>query len=333
MSESKQSKLTTWVNQYEDELSIELFHNDLHSSLKNATSLAFYRTTMNYKGRSFGGNGSSTQAEHALLKSIVETIERAAAIGHLQLKDSNGKACHFEPQLAIDAAKLELIERDAFFSHFLTLTPFLSAPTHPNLNQTISRLAKNNIEVNFYSMQSISSKIETVICKLSMQFDNTKRYIIAAAAAAEVCQAQEKCLNEALSLTNTLQHKKTQLNITEQDIKKLDSEGKFSPWDHIRLYFNDEYAKWFEDMFFVNSTNTAFPVLDLACDIRVEISNLQDSVFKGSGLTLAVADSPSIQQAFWGYPKPEQINFERLKLLRPSISHNEIPWNSLHLFG
>jgi hypothetical protein len=72
------------------------------------------------------GYGESLRELHAYEKAICELIEREALFTKGEeygLFSTNGLACHRWERLAKNSAKIELLERDAFLRHWLTMTP------------------------------------------------------------------------------------------------------------------------------------------------------------------------------------------------------------------
>lgn len=75
-------------------------------------------------GKRFSGRGVHSDESIALDKAISESFERSLECLTPDQIDFGGLAVHTDLQEAAEAAQLELIERDSFFCHFLTSTPF-----------------------------------------------------------------------------------------------------------------------------------------------------------------------------------------------------------------
>lgn len=83
-----------------------------------------YEVSIEIDGIRFTGRGVAENESLALDKAIGEAFERSLAERMPQDRRGGGFAVHQERERAVRAAKLELIERDAFFCHYLTSTPF-----------------------------------------------------------------------------------------------------------------------------------------------------------------------------------------------------------------
>lgn len=70
------------------------------------------------------GIGTAASRELALTKACAELLERSVFALHKEGRNTSGWAAYRSEVGARQRAKLELLERDAFLSHFLTRTPF-----------------------------------------------------------------------------------------------------------------------------------------------------------------------------------------------------------------
>ena len=83
-----------------------------------------YEVSIVIDGKLSTGRGVDEIESLALDKAIGEAFERSLAERLPVERRGGGFAVHPERELAIKAARLELIERDSFYCHFLTSTPF-----------------------------------------------------------------------------------------------------------------------------------------------------------------------------------------------------------------
>ena len=77
-------------------------------------------------GKTFVGRGTALSEDLAFIKAGAEAIERAYCNGHNI--HSTGVAAHTDDKAAKENVRNELNERDAFFCHFYTKTPFVPLP-------------------------------------------------------------------------------------------------------------------------------------------------------------------------------------------------------------
>jgi hypothetical protein len=123
MADSKQ--LTSWLLENSNRLNLQ------------ATEFAWVRdwnlrgyhdiqVNIDVAGKTFTGRGTALGEDFAFLKAGAEAIERAYCGGHHI--HSTGVAAHTHDSGARENVQNELNERDAFFCHFYTKTPFLLLP-------------------------------------------------------------------------------------------------------------------------------------------------------------------------------------------------------------
>lgn len=83
-----------------------------------------YLVTITVDGKTSRGSGISRTPEKAFLTAVSEAIERIAFEHLFNRPTSSGIAVHTDSKMAGIKASSELIERDRFFCHYLTQTPF-----------------------------------------------------------------------------------------------------------------------------------------------------------------------------------------------------------------
>ncbi len=323
---SESSQLVEWVQKWAQKLEISHLETPLHDLLSSIKGYSFIHTRLKFRGHIFRGNGSDKDPELSLLKSIVEAIERAVTIGILSLENSTGTAAHFSSDLAIRSAELELLERDSFFTHFLTMTPFIPVPNSTELSGHIKALNSDGIVVQFFELQSLKKDISTVVCHFSLPVKGILRPVISASASPSKSQAMEKSFAEALSLSNTLLHAGME--------EKMPTDKEFGPWDHIQMIFSPSHADWFRETHLSGKNTNSLPESPIQPPVmKTEVVSLKDLPFEDCGLHIVKVTSPDVQNAWWGLPKREIVNFKRLQLLKSGLQEEDIPWNRYHLFG
>jgi hypothetical protein len=97
-----------------------------------------YRIQVSFRdsatGRLIAGYGEAGSEHLAYEKALSELVEREAVLSNgmrFGIHSTNGVACHRLRFLAKEAARLELLERDAFLRHWLTRTPLRVATIPP----------------------------------------------------------------------------------------------------------------------------------------------------------------------------------------------------------
>lgn len=127
-------KLTHWLTESASRLNLEV--TELSWARDWGLDLFDLEVSLEIEGRAFRGRGTAAEEELAFVKAGAEAIERAFCTGHGI--HSVGVAAHTEEDLAKSGALKELFERDAFFSHFFTRSPFLPIQTPPRLQERFS---------------------------------------------------------------------------------------------------------------------------------------------------------------------------------------------------
>ncbi len=104
-------KLIHWALNLKPEYQVEISNFDWPRRF--ALDQLDYHFKFEYKEQIYDGRGLAESSETALVKAIVEAIERTVIDKH-KLKNSNGIAAHFDSAQATESALCELIERDVF---------------------------------------------------------------------------------------------------------------------------------------------------------------------------------------------------------------------------
>lgn len=115
-----------------------------------------FEVSINLNGHRHIGRGTALEKSQAIDSAIGEAFERSVSQDS-QVESYGGIAVHLTEEHARAAAVAELIERDTFFAHFLTSTPFASkvdiASALPALgNEFVKLCEKNNILIDSYKM-------------------------------------------------------------------------------------------------------------------------------------------------------------------------------------
>lgn len=121
-------------------------------------------------GKTFIGRGTALGEDLAFVKAGAEAIERAYCAGHNI--PSLGVAVHDAELLARENARSELIERDGFFCHFYTKTPFFNSSLHSaelkknySFKYALAKLEDQKIELRLH--QARTSGQPVFICTAS----------------------------------------------------------------------------------------------------------------------------------------------------------------------
>jgi hypothetical protein len=115
-------KLTSWLLANSEQLNLQATTVNWVQSWK-IDAYHDFQVKIDVGGQTFTGRGTAFGEDVAFLKAGAEAIERAYCKGHHI--HTTGVAVHTDEDLAKEAVGNELSERDAFFCHFYTKTPFI----------------------------------------------------------------------------------------------------------------------------------------------------------------------------------------------------------------
>ena len=151
-------KLSTWLLDNADRVNLRVTEMTWVRDW-NMNGLCDLQATIDVGGQTFVGRGTALSEDLAFIKAGAEAIERAFCFG-LAIH-TTGVAVHTDAQAAQLNAKNEFNERDAFFCHFYTKTPFLpvlNSVTH-ELMQTyknaIDKINSRGITIRFFRARAI----------------------------------------------------------------------------------------------------------------------------------------------------------------------------------
>lgn len=119
------NRLITWL--LENSKSLNLRATEFDWTHKwNLGAYCDFRVQIDIQGKTFTGRAMALGEDFAFLKAGAEAIERAYCSGHSI--HTTGVAVHTDADMAKENTQNELNERDAFFCHYYTKTPFFPLP-------------------------------------------------------------------------------------------------------------------------------------------------------------------------------------------------------------
>ncbi|MBL6991007.1 MAG: YcaO-like family protein [Bacteriovoracaceae bacterium] len=283
-------------------------------------------------GAIYHGRGTDKQENIAFIKASVEAVERAVLSNTKGIKNSSGVAGHSLDDEAIKNAKLELIERDHFFCHYLTQVPFgntliniVNDSTFP-FRDMIKKLNKRGIEIFFREMAK-TSETTSVICIASgssykYPFGITTGHGIAFNAHDAIESAFIQCVRKVVSYLDGELPEKISIN---EFLQKL----QHSPVDHIALGCNLEYAKEVMPFFCAKNCDVVFDDIRMS---EIECIQLDTQVnpacehISSAPLVFYRAFSDQLHDLFFGNLLEENINLNRLK----TFANKDISFGDLY---
>ncbi len=118
--------------------------------------------TIYISGNAFYGRGTASNENLAIIKSVMEALERCACWQH-KIRTS-GVAAHFNLNDAKINAHDEILERDLALCHFLTLTPMhLFNLNDPLVEKAVNIFKLQNINFKILRMKQTNNLIATIV--------------------------------------------------------------------------------------------------------------------------------------------------------------------------
>lgn len=159
------SKLTGWLTENASRLDLQV--TELSWPREWGLALSDLEVSIEIEGRVYRGRGTAADEELALVKAGAEAVERAFCAGHGI--HSVGVAAHTDENEAKRGAVKELFERDAFFSHFYTRTPFTALEDCLQVRERFagifSAASSASIPVRFFRARSVSLPIVIAVAE------------------------------------------------------------------------------------------------------------------------------------------------------------------------
>lgn len=298
-------KIIEWSLKYSEELSLQV---EYYTGLKNYfPSLFDIGIFIKINGNTYYGRGSDDVEENAYCKALSEAIERSL-LAIYNLESSNGLALHPNLNIAIRNAQDEIIERDAFFCHYLLNKGFFELKI---LDERIkSAICSTPFKVRFYELCKDKNSIG-VLCSLNgKNFTKPFGNIMGTAYGRELNSVAEKALIEALRMFTFFNKNSESLPITEQDFLNL-KDIQFS--HHGKLALDLNYSEKIERFFSSNKMSIN--------------SSYSEDIFKNTILNPLLFPIPDVplffvksssdflQDIFTGITNEKSINWNRLNQL------------------
>lgn len=319
-----------WVQQNLSYTSAERYWlRSIFPGLFDIVSLAKIKT------RVWNGQGASSNLIEAHVKSTAEIVERECMLRH-NIFTSNGCAVHSSLKKAKQSARFELIERDAFFCHFLTATPMDPlAPEGLKIHgatwkQFEKRLFNKGLKIRFFRMRAAVSDVYAMtavltvhekapalarktlrtIGKFGMRMGHGCDFDLSQAAT----QSAIECLR---SVAHIIDSGLKVMPLSEKEFMAIKrSKKKYTVNDHHRLLLDRQYAKKIEKILLSGPKagfETGKPVLKISQIKAVQYSTSFEDIGR-IPLYFVRADAKKLQQLYFGANKKHYFNLKRLKL-------------------
>ena len=304
-----QTKIKRWIETSAVDLDLRILQLGWPKTW--APAFTAIQVTASIGGLDFIGQGIDVDQDIAVIKATVEAIERSVKDVH-GLHSSSGLAGHGTCEQASINARNELVERDAFFCHYLTKIPFLAFdPTLPLANAAldlphISRLAREaRIEIIMVSM-TVPVGLHGIVC-LAFGGDAQRPFgtIIGLVCSENIIDAIQKATLECLGNVAAHIDEVLESPISLKEFQQLASPRVF---EHMRLGLSAESAVVMRSLI-----GTGAPHASIFNSLNIEMKTLDPPNGIGScPLVFVLAESVDAQAAFFGHLHFKFLNMDRL---------------------
>ena len=304
-----QTKIKNWIAASADALDLGIV--ELGWPAVWAPGFTATQATVSIGGRKFTGTGIARDTDLAVVKATVEAIERWITTVN-ELPNSSGLAGHDSIAQASINARNELVERDAFFCHYLTNTPFLQMlPSDLAKNALIdwqrlsSQATDEGVELRLARMV-VPTGIHGIVCFAFGARAKNPFGVIAGLGCAEnfddaVLKAILECLGNTTAQIDGVQHGP----ISRRNFGEIPNPGVM---EHMRLGLSSESTEVIRNL--LRPSETAAKPLNMS---QIELVPLMPPEnFQGCPLVFVHARAGAAQSAFFGHLQPNFLNIDRL---------------------
>ena len=327
-----QSNFFYWIVNNSKKLNLHiLYTKGISKYIPGIINVAVYHRSK--KLRPGQGLGWGYSKYESLIKGTAEVFEREFMHYH-DFDNSNGCAVHVNLEEAKIRAVCELIERDAFFCHYLTETPFdkLKGINHLKVfNIPIAnlkrRLREQKLVLDIYQMKSELNYNAIFVSILDSRIKKGNRFQFGTACSESLEKAIEQALIEAIRSVDYFDknYKGPRLNLDQFNSKKF----KKIPLNikHSLLRLDATYTEDFRKKFLTKKRKT-METSNLGkikkSDIKIKTYSSKTKYLNDIPLYFVKAESKKLQGLYFGETKAENINLKRLRDFKQDSFFSEI---------
>lgn len=263
------------------------------------------------EGRQFVGRGISDDEDTAIVKATVEAIERSAALA-LGLPSTSGFACHVTSHDAAQHARMELVERDTFFCHYFTRSPFSKIDASkllplPFIGTVIARLEAQGVQLRFAKMNGPRHASQVVCGAFGENAKKPFGVVVGLGCKIDFEAAAFHAMTECLLNVVTILE---DTNVAALNLIDFSSIENPRAHDHLRLGLSLTAGKNFAKLF--ETEKGAWASDDTSIEVNPVPLAALPRLFHSAPLYFCLATSPSVQTAVFGHTKPTCFNLARL---------------------
>ena len=307
-----QEEISEWIAENAEELDLQvtrLIWTDLW-----LPGYASVTASVLVDGQRYIGYGIDRNADVAVVKSVVESIERSLKY-YNELPNTSGIAGHTNVDQACLNAQGELVERDAFFCHYLSGFPMVISSTWKTLIGSDIDIAKIDCLLREVGIELVMADMAApngwrAFCCIGFGENASPKpfgVIVGLGCHRQAHVAVQKAFLECL--TNVVAKISGSLPepMTEHDFNLHPSP---SVYEHLRVGLDPDTAPLMRKLV---SNVGGIPYASLDLDQIMLRPLAVPEIFRLSPLTFYRATSSSAQTAFFGRLSDSVININRLK--------------------
>jgi ribosomal protein S12 methylthiotransferase accessory factor YcaO len=287
--------------------------------------LNHFHAQISFEERTFNGFGFSHCAESAFVKATAEALERSC-IAVSKLLSSSGVAVHTNPDVAGLNAYFELLERDLFFCHYLSNTPFkLFSPDvslwPSSYQKALATLEKSQVKLVFGQMGSPNHYASVACAAFGAKAARPFGVIVGLGCEAHISNSTMHAFCEVIGNVAAqlfCDEAAKPLSFDEFSIIKFPS-----PHDHLRWGLSQHAANFMEKMF--SNNETVYDLNEFA--VSFETLKFPAGLPENCPLTALRAYSKILQSAFFGVTDFKVVNLKRIQ----EFCQTELSFNQLNL--
>ncbi|MBL7714773.1 MAG: YcaO-like family protein [Bdellovibrionales bacterium] len=330
--------LFLWIQRNRRRLDLCITENLPYSRLIGAPA---YSVMMKVGRFIQAGYGYDPSPMISLNKAFSEVVERQYYV-HQGGLSTSGYATHFVPEAAQTAARLELIERDAFLTHFLTETAFSEIANNEVFCPAIDwdgirkRLRKKGCSISLYRMNS-DFQVHAVLAIVRGD-QNVVPFgmkIAASVSTQSLDAAAQSAILESTACASGIIFAPRGLSLKAPINAfrfRILSQGRGIPSVHTSAACHFKYSREFKNVY-LKGPKKPWPLGTRPID-QVQVVRVKPKIPVLASIPLICyrATDPKLQHLFFGVAKPSYFNHERLKRMGGMKTQSGFPSKNPHPF-
>ena len=265
-------------------------------------------------GREHIGRGVDKDSDSAFAKAGAEALERAFCFEHNI--STCGVAVHTNERLAEKNARNELVERDRFFCHYFTQTPFEEIDSD-DYHHIREKLGKRDIVMKVFEMNPLN---RTVSHACISKGERTG-LVVGLGASREKSISMGKAVVECMINTLAALHEQ----VSPLNFGEFGALSVCRPEDHRRLYLGEKTLIEKNGWIWEGRGFRSIPEWLDEGSFRYSRLDGRHELLGESPVVAVKCENDFLQKSFYGEFKREHINFDRIGNFAEVADINRLP--------